>query len=314
MLAQLLTEYPQDLRFVYRHFPLLSIHDKAALAAQASEAAGAQGEFWAMHDILFEYQLEWATLSVEQFHDWLLAKAEEVKLDITSFEADLNSTPIVELAQSAWEEGQTLGIPYTPFLVVNGQAWSRDVPPSFENLSVVIKLIKLEDRQFDYCPPMTIDSTKQYFAILHTEKGDITLELYPQVAPLAVNSFIFLARHGWYDGVTFHRVIPGFVAQAGDPSATGFGSPGYAFDNEISADLRFDQAGILGMANAGPGSNGSQFYITLGAASNLDGKYTIFGRVIAGMDVLERISPRYPQPGVTLPPGDVILSVNILEK
>src|SRR4030065_1816918 len=138
------------------------------------------------------------------------------------------------------------------------------------NLATVIRLTLLEDMQFTQCPPMTINPTKGYVATLPPEKGDIVIELYADKAPLAVNSFIFLARNGWFDGVTFHRVMSGFVAQAGDPSGTGYGTPGYAFKNEISCDLKFDGPGVVGMANAGADSNGSQFFITYSAAPHLD--------------------------------------------
>ena len=131
---------------------------------------------------------------------------------------------------------------------------------------------------------MVIDPLKNYSAILHTENGDITIELYAEDAPLAVNNFVFLTNEGWYDGVTFHRVLPGFVAQAGDPTGTGLGGPGYAF------------------------------YISLAPVPHLDGGYTIFGQVIAGMDVVESITPRDPQQGASLPPGDRIVSVTIVEK
>jgi cyclophilin family peptidyl-prolyl cis-trans isomerase len=114
--------------------------------------------------------------------------------------------------------------------------------------------------------------------------------------------------------VTFHRVIPGFVAQGGDPTGTGFGGPGYAFDNEISPDLKFDQPGLLSMANSGPGSNGSQFFITLSPLPNLDGGYTIFGRVVSGMDLVNQITARDPGQNPNLPPGDLILGVTIEEK
>ena len=110
---------------------------------------------------------------------------------------------------------------------------------------------------------------KQYIATIHTEKGDIVIQLFPDKAPLAVNSFVFLARQGWFDGVTFHRVIPGFAAQAGDPSGTGKGNPGYFFNNEIS-DLKFDKPGMVGMANSGPDTNGSQFFITFAPAAHLE--------------------------------------------
>ena len=312
MLAQLEKDYPQDVRVVYRHFPLLSIHDKAALATQAAEAAGAQGEFWAMHDLLFERQSEWATLPVEEFQKWLIEQAAGLNLDGDQFQADLLSDATVAIAQDAWDSGVAANLPGTPFILVNGRYYSG--PRDYWNLEAIVKMTMLEGRQFTECPPITIDSAKQYTATLKTEKGDIVLEFYSDVAPMAVNSFIFLARNGWFDGVTFHRVLPGFVAQAGDPTGTGFGGPGYAFDNEVSPDLKFDQAGVLGMANAGPGSNGSQFFITLGPTSHLDGGYTIFGRVIEGMDVVNSLTERNPEQNANLPPGDKILSVSIEER
>ena len=312
MLAQLEKDYPQDVRVVYRHFPLLSIHDKAALATQAAEAAGAQGEFWAMHDLLFEHQGEWVELPVGEFQAWLIEQAAGLNLDGDQFQADLLSEATVAIAQDAWDKGVAASLPGTPFLLVNGRYYGG--PRDYWSLEAIIKMTKLESRQFTECPPMTIDAAKQYTATLQTEKGDIVLELYPDVAPMAVNSFIFLARNGWFDGVTFHRVLPGFVAQAGDPTGTGFGGPGDAFDNEVSPDLIFDQAGVLGMANAGPGSNGSQFFITLGPAPHLDGGYTIFGRVIEGMDVVNSLTERNPEQNANLPPGDKILSVSIEER
>ena len=314
MLAQIENNYPEDVRVVYRHFPLISIHDKAALATQASEAAGAQGEFWAMHDLLFEHQSEWASLSVEQFQDWLIERAAELGLDTQQFTNEMLSDANAEFAQQAFDENASIPILYTPFLIFDDQIWDKDIPPNFEYLSTVLELTLLKKRQFTECPPMVIDPLKNYSAILHTENGDITIELYAEDAPLAVNNFVFLANEGWYDGVTFHRVLPGFVAQAGDPTGTGLGGPGYAFENEISDDLSFDRAGVVGMANAGPDTNGSQFYISLAPVPHLDGGYTIFGQVIAGMDVVESITPRDPQQGSSLPPGDKIVSVTIVEK
>jgi cyclophilin family peptidyl-prolyl cis-trans isomerase len=172
----------------------------------------------------------------------------------------------------------------------------------------------LADLQFSECPPMVIDPLKQYIATIQTENGDIVVELFPDVAPLAVNSFVFLAENGWFDGVTFHRVLPGFVAQAGDPTGTGIGGPGYAFKNETSADLIFDRAGLLAMANSGPDSNGSQFFITYGPAENLNGGYTIFGEVIEGMSIAENITPRDPSKAAGLPPGDEIITITVEEK
>ena len=312
MLAQLTESYPEDVRVVYRHFPLLSIHDKAALSTQAAEAAGAQGGFWLMHDLLFERQSEWSGFTPEEFQDWLAERAAELDLDVDRFLDDLNSEQNINLAQEAWDHGQASGFPGTPLLMINGRYYSG--PRDFSNLEAITKMTKLEDQQFTICPPMTIDPTQTYTATINTEKGEIVLELYADAAPIAVNSFLFLAENGWFDGVTFHRVLPGFVAQAGDPTGTGFGGPGYAFDIETSPNLKFDQAGVLAMANSGPGSNGSQFFITFGPTPDLDGGYTIFGRVISGMDVVSSLTARNPDQTPNLPPGDAILDVTIESK
>ena len=311
VLTQLQSKYPKDVRLVYRHFPLAN-DDKAALATQAAEAAGLQGKFWQMNDLLYKQQKDWVGLSVEQFQDWIVKRAGELKLDAEKFKQDMNSQAAATFAKDAFERNQALGMPGVPFLVVNGLPYNA--PMDFGNLDTMTALILLEKRQFSDCPAVTIDPKKQYLAILHTKKGDITLELFADKAPLAVNSFIFLARNHWFDGVTFHRVLPGFVAQAGDPTGTGMGGPGYAFDNEISPDLTFDGPGVLGMANAGPGSNGSQFFITYSAVPRLNGGYTIFGKLVAGMEVLQKLTPRDPSTTMDLPPGDEITSVEIVEK
>ncbi len=184
----------------------------------------------------------------------------------------------------------------------------------FENLSTIVKLSALEKRQYDECPPLIIDPLKEYVATIDTEKGQIVIQLFADKSPLAVNNFIFLAQDGWYDGVSFHRVVPGFVAQAGDPTGTGMGSPGYAFDNEMTAGLKFDRPGIVGMANAGPGSNGAQFFITYAAQPDLDGGYTIFGEVLTGMDTLDLLTVRVPERGINFPEGDKILRISIEER
>ncbi len=319
MLAQLQENYPEQVRIVFRHLPLIGtpdrpFHDKAALSAQAAEAAGKQDMFWEMHDLLFAKQSEWVDMTPEQFQEWLVEQAAELDLDEEQFTTDLTSPEVEAIAQEAWDHAQTTGMVYTPLLLVNNQLWPNNLPISYENLSAITELEMLQARQFTDCPPMVIDTGKEYVATLHTEKGDIVLELYAAQAPLAVNNFVFLAREGWYDGVTFHRVLPGFVAQAGDPTGTGYGGPGYAFKNEISPDLNFQEPGVLAMANSGPDTNGSQFFITTGATPNLEGGYTIFGQVIEGMDVVESLSPRDPSQSMNLPPGDVIESVTIEER
>ena len=309
-LRALLEKYPEDVRIVYRHFPLDSIHDKAIPATQAAEAAGLQGDqaFWAMHDFLYDTQAEWSELSVEDFEGWVIDAAGELGLDITQFEADYNSEEIVNQAQAAWVDGQALGIPGTPYLKINS---IYDARADAQTLKTYVELIKLEEQQFTACPPMSLDLDASYQAVLETESGSFVIDLFVESAPMAVNSFIFLVENGWFDGITFHRVIPGFVAQTGDPSGTGYGSPGYRFSNEISPELLFDREGLVAMANAGPGSNGSQFFITYAEAPNLDGGYTIFGEVVEGMDVVRNLSARNPQEGVVLPSGDLLISITI---
>ncbi len=310
-MAQLTAEFPENLRVVYRHFPL-NIHDKAQLAVQAAEAAGLQGKFWEMHDLLFQTQPEWSKFTVDEFRSWVIDKAANLELDIDAFSKDLTSEALVKLAKDAYDTNVALGLTGTPFILINGRPYNGVM--NFSTLQAVVKMISLEQKQFTECPPMTIDTAKQYFATIKTQKGDIRLELFVNKAPMAVNNFIFLAKQGWYNNVTFHRVIPGFMAQGGDPSGTGYGGPGYAFENEILPDLKFDREGLLSMANAGPGSNGSQFFITYGPQPNLDGGYTIFGQVIEGMDVVRSLAPRDPSQNMDLPPGDLILGIIIDEK
>ncbi len=167
--------------------------------------------------------------------------------------------------------------------------------------------------QWATAPAMTIDTQKQYFANVKMAKGgEFVIQLYPDKAPITVNSFVFLARQGFYNGVTFHRVLDGFMAQGGDPTGTGQGGPGYEFVNENS-DLKFDKAGVVAMANAGPNTNGSQFFITFSPQPSLDGGYTIFGQVISGMDVVNGLTRRDPNQNPTFP-GDAMQSVTITEK
>ena len=160
-------------------------------------------------------------------------------------------------------------------------------------------------------PSGDLDLTRKYRARFKTEKGDIDVELYADRAPLTVENFINLARAGFYDGTTFHRVIPGFMAQGGDPTGTGTGGPGYQFGDEFHPSLRHDAPGVLSMANAGPGTNGSQFFITHGPTPHLDNKHTVFGRVTEGMDVVRALRERDPQRDRN--PGDRIETIEISE-
>ena len=318
VLEDLLTKFPQDFRLVYRHFPL-NIHDKSIISAQAAEAAGVQGKFWEMNKLLMSRQGEWDTLAVNDFETWINEQAKTIEgLDAAKFSQDLTSQAIVDKVKAALNSAEQIGLNQTPFFVLNGSAFGAS--PDEATIGEVIRLFKavkttLEPIVSRECPPQTLVANAQYTANVSTTKGDFTIQLYADKAPLAVNSFIYLAKRGWFNNTPFHRVIADFVAQAGDPSGTGMGSPGYIFNDEIVADLKYDKAGVVGMANSGANTNGSQFFITYAAVPELDGGYTIFGQVISGMDVVQKLTQRDPQFGQTdVPEADKILTVTIEQK
>ncbi len=161
----------------------------------------------------------------------------------------------------------------------------------------------MSSKQWSTPPAMQIDPKKRYTATITTNRGDIVIALYPQQAPKTVNNFVFLAKQGFYDGVTFHRVIRDFMIQGGDPTGIGSGGPGYGFEDEVRNNTLKHEAGVLSMANAGPNTNGSQFFITHSPQPHLNGKHTVFGKVSSGMDVVNSIRQ-----------GDVMTSVTIAEQ
>ncbi|HNU03223.1 MAG TPA: peptidylprolyl isomerase [Anaerolineae bacterium] len=160
----------------------------------------------------------------------------------------------------------------------------------------------MSSKQWANPPEMQIDPKKQYTATIATNRGNIVIELYPQQAPKTVNNFVFLARQGFYDGVTFHRVIRDFMIQGGDPTGMGTGGPGYRFEDEVRNNTLKHEMGVLSMANAGPNTNGSQFFITHSPQPHLNGKHTVFGKVTNGMNVVNSIRQ-----------GDVMTAVTIDE-
>lgn len=168
-------------------------------------------------------------------------------------------------------------------------------------------------KSYSAMPPMTIDPAKNYTATITTPRGDIVIKLRPDLAPKTVNSFIFLSKEGFYDGLTWHRVIPGFVAQGGDPEGTGGGGPGYNVPAEFTDKVLFDRPGLVAMARRGDdiNSNGSQFFITLAPAPNLNNQYTIFGEVIKGQEIVQGIPER--DPGAATAPGEQMLKIAISE-
>ena len=157
-------------------------------------------------------------------------------------------------------------------------------------------------QQWDNPPVMQIDTAKSYGVEMETDKGTIRIDLFADAAPKTVNNFVFLARQGFYDGVTFHRVIPDFMIQGGDPTGSGMGGPGYRFADEFDGNPHRHETGSLSMANAGPGTNGSQFFICHGPQPHLDGRHTVFGKVTEGQDIVDSIAQ-----------GDAMIKVTITE-
>lgn len=291
------------------------------LATQASEAAGAQGKFWEMEELIYSNQQTWSGQSEADFRKTLDQYAQQIGLDQKQFDSDLESGKYKAKAQAAQDLAMQLGIQGTPFLLLNGSPWPQSLNyMSYSNLDGIVKyIVELPKKQYAEAPKMQIDKNKSYTATIKTDQGDIVVKLFADKAPLAVNNFVFLAKNGWYDGVTFHRVLADFMAQAGDPTGLGMGGPGYEFPNEVTG-LKFDKEGLLAMANAGPDTNGSQFFITYGPASQLDAadptkeaNYTIFGEVISGMDVAKKLKLRDPDQSPDFS-GSVIETITIEEK
>ncbi|MCS7010356.1 MAG: peptidylprolyl isomerase [Anaerolineales bacterium] len=298
-LKQIREAHPTDVRLAVFYLPD-NRFDKSRLAWQAAEAAGYQGKFWDMYDFLLARQADWYPLSPDSFRLWLEGQTETIGLDPAQFWMDFESESLAALLDDI--ERAVAGISYKPpLLFINS-----DIPytglADFASLDAVVRLTLLESKKFHTCPAWLISLERQYVVKLETTKGEIFLQLFPEKAPLAVNNFVFLARAGWYDGVPFHRVDAGFVAQTGDPSGTGYGNPGYYFATEFSPGLNFDRPGLVAMSNIGAHTNGSQFFITLAALPELNRQFTIFGEVLSGLEVVRRLST-----------GDVIVRVLVQE-
>ena len=181
-----------------------------------------------------------------------------------------------------------------------------NIPGRPEGYTLAPFLTEEPKREFEQAEDVLQENT-DYQAIIETNKGIIRIDLFEEGAPMTVNNFVFLARNHYYDGVVFHRVLEDFMAQTGDPTGTGTGGPGYQFDNEVSPELTHDQRGVVSMANAGPNTNGSQFFITFGPTPQLDGGYSVFGQVVEGDEVLSDITRIDPQtPSAVVQPSDTL--------
>jgi cyclophilin family peptidyl-prolyl cis-trans isomerase/protein-disulfide isomerase len=306
--------YGDQIRFVYRHLPLVSIHEKAIITAEATEAAAAQGKFWEMHDLLYEKQQEWSGLSEEELRTQLVEYADELELDTDRFSQELEDGVYREQIMADYEAYQEYGQMATPTYVVNKAFYPTQEFGGFGRLEGFIGLMQMEDQMYDSPPDEVIDPDKEYVATIRTSQGDITAELFAEQVPVNVNSFVFLAQDGWYDGLDFFFVDPENVALSGDPTNSGGGLPypGYYCGDETTPDLTFDEAGLLALYTPAPGRNSSTFFINFAPQPDFTGNFTIIGRITDGMDVAKDLTAT--QPGPDQPEPDTIETIEIEEK
>lgn len=326
--------HPDDVRYVYRHFPL-PYHTKAPMSAWAADAAGKQDEslFFVIEHLLYENQNEWASLAtLDDYEDWLKEKMKSVDgLDFEQWEKDFADENLHVKQEISFDKASVTNlIEGTPTIFLNQNSfkggWDSGVLDNY------LAYFKVQQRFYTELPPIVIDAEKDYRAVVETTKGTIIFDLLEKDAPLAVNSFAFLAGEGWFDGNAFYRVKEGFIAETGDPAGNGMGNPGYLFANDAN-DLSFGEAGWVGMVNGGKDKNGSKFffsndltafYTAAISALNDDAKeenklseeeiaaevekelakltetYPIFGKVVEGIEVIP-----------TLTQSDSIVSVKI---
>ncbi len=330
-------KYADEVRYVYRHFPL-DYHTKAPMAAYAADAAGVQGLFFEAEHLLYAQRDAWISLAtLDDFEAWIKKtfEAEIPGLDFEKWQTDFADADLRAKVDGAFDEVAATGVVGgTPTIFLNFNGYQGGIDEA--SLRKFLEFFKLQSKTYAECPPMLVQPDESYRAVVDTTKGQFVIDLYADVAPLAVNNFIFLAREGWFDGITFHRIVQGFVAQTGDPSASGLGTPGYQFATETH-DVKYGEPGMVGMANSGADKNGSQFFITFNlhdyylqsikAANDnvkdeaekmtdeqveeevqkqletMSSNYTIFGKVTEGYEKAEALTS-----------SDVILTIKIESK
>ena len=253
--------HPDEVRYVYRHFPL-SFHEKAPMSAYAADAAGKQGLFFEAERWLYETQSDWTYLeTLEEFDAWLRENIQTVlpNLDYEKWTADYESEEVRAVVDASFDKVNATGlISGTPTFFANFYQTSYE-PAVLEQY---IDLFKMQKNYRTSCPVMALEEGKEYRAVLHTTEGDVVIDLFEEEAPNLVSSFMALAADGFYNGNTFHNVVDGFIAQTGDPSATGVGLAGYYLEDENLNNGGFNEPGAVAMANTGEDKNSSQFFLT----------------------------------------------------
>lgn len=325
ILSEFQAMYPDDVRLVFRFRPFQeSFHDKSYIASQAMVAAGLQGKFTEFKNFLFERQYQdtedaeqaalpasdfWASLDPADFDAWLEEQIPALGIDAEQLLADMYSDEVVAKVQTFSDEATALGISGTPTLLINGYQWPES-SRGIEIFTIYLRLLKNKANEIDECPASVIDEGKSYTATIATTQGNIKVELYPDKAPVAVNSFVYLAQQGWYKNMPITTSAE-FVL-SGDLSDTGYGGSGYAYLDE-SNDLTFDEAGMLAAYSIWPGYgyNGSAFFINKTAWPDQE-NYTIFGKITEGLDILENMTMR--EDNLYDPVLDQVLEITITEE
>ena len=297
--------YPEDVRVVFRLRPFPeTFHDKSNLASQALVAAGMQGKFQELKTFLFERQYQdtndpeqvamsadefWSGLAVDDFDEWLAARVSDLGINADQLLEDMVSDEVVAKVKTFGDEASAIGITGTPTLLLNGYQWPES-SRGIEIFTVYLRLLKSQDKELDECVPTVIDDSKTYSATISTTQGDISVDLYADKAPMAVNNFVYLAQQGWYDGLPILSSADFILS--GDPSDTGYGGAGYAFMDEEN-DLTFEEPGMLAVYSIWPGYgyNGSMYFINKIALTGQESR-TIFGKVTDGLDILDQIAVR----------------------
>jgi cyclophilin family peptidyl-prolyl cis-trans isomerase/protein-disulfide isomerase len=303
-LIAVIDRHPDRISYIFRPFPLLGVHANSAQATAAFIAARDLGAGSAMHDWLFEHRLEWMDLEPADFRAWLLKQAPEMGLEADALAAAMADPETLSAIEGAFQAAQASGIPGVPFLFINGQSYLLEW--SEENLEASVRLALLRQNQIDEPPEMTAPTELPTQAEFQFNLGTLEVQLYPRSAPQALSSFVYLSQQGWYRDTALYQVLPGNLVMGGDPTNTGLGNAGYHFEVEIDPVRTFDQAGILALDNGGPASNSSRYLITLAPRPDLEGSYTVIGRVIDGMSWLQQLAARDPLPDL-LQPAEAIL-------
>ncbi len=316
--------YPDDVRVVFRLRPFPeTFHNKSIIASQAMVAAGLQGKFDEFRQFIFERQYQdtsdpdqaalpetdfWSGLEPADFDAWLKEQVPALGIDADQLISDMYSDEVVAEVKAYQDAADSLGVTGTPTLMINGYQWPES-SRGIEIFSIYLRLIKNQANEMDTCPATVIDASKTYTATISTTQGDIQVELYPDKAPMAVNSFVYLAQQGWYNNLPI--IASTDFLLSGDPSDTGYGGAGYAYLDEPS-DLTFDEAGMLASYSvwSGYGTNGSMFFINKTALADQENR-TIFGKVTEGLDLLDKFEIR---DNIFDPVIDKVLEVTITEE